>query len=105
MNVLDLRWFHAIQSLQHQVGNQHTIDNMIKATHIAFQNLQTSKLNNVFLTWQQCMIETMNMGGGNNYRLPHMGKAKLLHRHKLPETLVCPVDIIQKANVNLQSLE
>ncbi|KAJ4427364.1 hypothetical protein ANN_24985 [Periplaneta americana] len=49
MNVLDLGYFRAIQSLQHQSAPQ-TTDELIAAIETAFSQLTRNKLNNVFLT-------------------------------------------------------
>ena len=68
LNVLDLGWFRAIQSLQHQIGGQNTIDDLIHATQKAFDDMEIQKLNNVFLTLQQCMVEIMRVGGSNSYK-------------------------------------
>ncbi|XP_059627408.1 uncharacterized protein LOC132270231 [Cornus florida] len=58
MNVLDLGYFRAIQSLQHQQAPT-TIAELIDAVEIFFNELVTETLNCVFLTLQECMIETM----------------------------------------------
>jgi hypothetical protein len=66
MNVLDLGFFAAIQALQHQQAPR-TIDDLILAVEKAFDELTSKKLNNVFLSLQQCITETMKVIGGNNY--------------------------------------
>jgi hypothetical protein len=105
MNVLDLGWFRAIQSLQHQIEAQNTIDDLINATQKAFEDMEVQKLNNVFLTLQQCMVETMRVGGSNNYKVPHMSKAALLRRGDMPETLTCPADALQKASEDIVHMQ
>ena len=92
MNVLDLGFFRAIQSLQHQVHQKGTND-LISATISAFQDLHWQKLTNIFLTWQGCMIECMKCGGGNRYKIPHMAKAVLLRHDVLPTSLSCPEEV------------
>ena len=82
-NVLDLGFFNAIQSLQHQHG-ANSIDQLIAAVQTAFDALDRSALTKAFLTHQQCMIETMKVSGGNNYKLPHMGKDRLIRADSLP---------------------
>jgi hypothetical protein len=42
---------------------------------------------NVFLSLQCCMIETMKVYGGNNYKVPHLGRHKLELEGQLPLTL------------------
>lgn len=92
MNVLDLGFFRAIQSLQHQ---QHMsgIDDLIAATKKAYQDLPVEKLTNIFLTWQQCMIEVIKLNGDNKYKVPHIGKDGLRRRSTLPSSLVCPDEV------------
>ncbi|KAK8659704.1 hypothetical protein V6N13_029898 [Hibiscus sabdariffa] len=51
-----------------------TIDELVKAVEKSFDELAAESLNNVFLSFQSCMIEIMKIKGGNNYRLPHMSK-------------------------------
>jgi hypothetical protein len=70
MNILDLGFFNAIQSLQHQ-SLPKNIDKLIHAMDKAFEALEPEKLN-VFLILQQCMIATMKANGGNEYKIPHM---------------------------------
>jgi hypothetical protein len=92
MNVFDLGFFRAIQSLQHQV-HQKGINDLISATINAFQDLHWQKLTNIFLTWQGCMIECMKCGGGNRYKIPHMAKAALLRHNVLLTSLSCPEEV------------
>jgi hypothetical protein len=101
MNVLDLGFFNAIQSLQHQQRCKN-IDELIVAIEKAYADLPREKLNNVFLSWQQCMIEVLKVGGGNNYKVLHMDKGHLEHVGKLPTCLQCNTDVV---NATLQALK
>ena len=101
LNVLDLDYFRAIQSLQHQQAPT-TIDELIAAVKQSFNDLSREKLNSVFLSLQQCMIEIMKVGGGNNYKQPHMGKEKLQREGLLPTTLTLDSEIL--SNVRGQFL-
>ncbi|XP_060215627.1 uncharacterized protein LOC132642464 [Lycium barbarum] len=76
MNVLDLGFFRAIQSLQYQRAPL-TIDELIEAVEKSFDEMEVHRLNHVFLTLQSCMVEVMKDKGGNNYKIPHMNKEKL----------------------------
>ena len=76
MNVRDLGFFCAIQSLQHTLP-QEGYAGIISETTKAFELMSTDALNNVFLTWQSCMIEAIMNEGSNHYKIPHMGKATL----------------------------
>ncbi|XP_071740997.1 uncharacterized protein [Rutidosis leptorrhynchoides] len=76
LNVLDLGFFPAIQSLQEQepLGS---IDELVSAMQNSFDRMQSRELNNVFLALQTCMKEIMKVQGGNNYQIPHIGKSRL----------------------------
>ncbi|KAH7835801.1 hypothetical protein Vadar_029964 [Vaccinium darrowii] len=88
MNVLDLGFFREIQSLQHQEAPT-TIDELVSAVDKSFEEQSSQSLNQVFLSWQACMVEVMKNFGGNNYKLPHMGKDRLLRNGNLPVQLQC----------------
>lgn len=96
MNVLDLGFFRAIQSLQHRDAPRN-IDQLIDAVVKSFNNMERYKLNNVFLSLQHCMIEVLKSGGDNKYKLPHTGKDKLQRQGLLQENLCCPLDLYQSA--------
>ena len=59
-NVLDLGYFRAIQSLEHQTTPQ-TIDELIAAVEKSISDLSRDKLNNIFFTLQSCLIEIMRL--------------------------------------------
>ena len=96
MNVLDLGFFRAIQSLQHQQA-PNNIDELVKAVVDSFNAMGHDKLKNVFLSLQQCLIEVMKCDGGNNYKLPHMGKEKLARQGFLPDNIACPLALYNSA--------
>lgn len=102
MNVLDLGFFRAIQTLQHQEAPK-TIDELIDAVHLSFEQISSKSLNYVFLTLQQCMIEVMKVYGGNNYKVPHMKKNSLDMNNNLPVSLQCDSNIVQEAIRHLQN--
>lgn len=103
-NVLDLGFFRSIQSLQHQkIANN--IDQLIENVQESFQELDRHKLNYNFLTLQQCMIETIKVGGGNNYKMPHMGKERLEREGNLPETLPCDIGLVAAAHLSLSQIK
>lgn len=95
-NVLDLGFFNAIQSLQHQVPSR-SIDDLIAATKNAFVELSETKLNFVFLSLQQCMKAIIESEGSNGYKIPHMGKERLERAGELPETITCDPEAVQQA--------
>jgi hypothetical protein len=85
-NVLDLGYFNAIQSLQ-QKKHTNTIPELVKAVEDSFVELDRHTLNKVFLTHQQVLEQIILCGGGNNYKLPHMGKERLLRQGQLPVSI------------------
>ena len=85
-NVCDLGFFRAIQSKQHQNASN-TMEELRDAVIKAYWDMPAYYLNKVWLTLQQCMIETLNCDGNNTYKLPHMSKDKLFRSGKLPVTL------------------
>ncbi|KAK8556340.1 hypothetical protein V6N12_002747 [Hibiscus sabdariffa] len=101
LNVLDLGYFRAIQSLQHQESPT-TIDELVRVVEKSFNDLSPESLNNVFLTLQSCMIEIMKVNGGNNYKLPHIGKQKMERNGELPIQLHCDQVIVQEALLQIQ---
>ncbi|XP_074287904.1 uncharacterized protein LOC141613067 [Silene latifolia] len=76
LNVLDLGFFRAIQSLQ-QKKKSKVVSELVENTTKAFDDLEVIKLNYVFITLQACMLEIMQLKGGNDYPVPHMHKSKL----------------------------
>ncbi|XP_031124382.1 uncharacterized protein LOC116027098 [Ipomoea triloba] len=101
MNVLDLRFFRALQSLQHQEAPRN-VDKLVAATHKAFNEISVESLSNVFLTLQLCMVEVMKKYGGNNYKLPHINKQRLAREGLLPTTISCDPEVLVEAISSLQ---
>lgn len=83
LNVLDLDFFSAIQSQQHQEAPK-TIDDLINAVDKAYDEFSSIKSNHIFLTLQQCMTEKLKCRGSFSYKIPHMGKVSLERNGKLP---------------------
>ncbi|XP_059315803.1 uncharacterized protein LOC132066517 [Lycium ferocissimum] len=96
MNVLDLGFFRAIQSLQYQRAPL-TIDELIEAVEKSFDEMEVHRLNHVFLTLQSCMVEVMKDKGGNNYKIPHMNKERLERGGNLPIQVCCDVGVVNEA--------
>ena len=93
LNVLDLGYFNSIQALQHKkVPN--SVDDLVSAVEESFRELTKDSLDNVFLSLQMAMQETMRCGGGNNYKLGHISKAKLRKEGKLPVSLMCDTTVL-----------
>ncbi|XP_071699553.1 uncharacterized protein [Rutidosis leptorrhynchoides] len=93
LNVLDLEFFRAIQSLQEQEALG-SIDELVSVVQTSFDRMRSRELNNVFLTLQTCMKEIMKVHGGNNYKIPHIGKSRLERQGNLPLHIGCDQDLI-----------
>ena len=59
-NVLDLGFFNAIQSLQHQKSPK-DIDELVDAVNTAFESMSAETLNNVFLSLQLAFESSMRV--------------------------------------------
>lgn len=101
LNVLDLGFFRAIQSLQYQKAPKN-VDELVEAVERSFDEMKAKQLNHVFLTLQSCMIEVMKDSGGNNYKVPHLNKNGLEREENLPLQLHCDIDIVNKDLALLQ---
>jgi len=84
LNICDLDFFNAIQSLQYDKAPR-TIDELITAVETSFQEMSKQKLNDNFLTLQKVMETVIMHKGSNHYQLPHMNKEKLRREGKLPD--------------------
>ena len=75
---------------------------MIDIVTNAYAEYSPVKLNKVWVSYQQCMIETLKIDGGNKYKLPHMGKDRLIQRGELPESLNVPIELVTQARGAIQ---
>ena len=103
-NVLDLGFFNAIQSLQHQIAPT-SIEELVTAVETAFRQLEPSKLNDCFLTLQSVMECTMACDGGNSYRLPHLKKAANRSQGNELKTVFCKREVLDRANAFISNAE
>lgn len=87
LNILDLGFFNAIQSLQHRNAPK-TIDDLIDCVLKSYNALSREKLDNVFLTLQSCMEEIIKDDGGNRYKITHISKEKLRRSGVLPVSIL-----------------
>ena len=86
LNVLDLSFFTSLQ-IKTFLTNSKNMDELIQNVQREFSTYDESKIRNVFLTLQGCMIEVMKKGGGNGYKIPHMDKEALEAAGMLPNSL------------------
>jgi hypothetical protein len=83
LNILDLGLFNALQAAYYRTGprNQVQLIEMVQRTYDEFP-LRT--INRVWLSLMCCFNEILEHHGGNEYKLPHMGKQRLERLNTLP---------------------
>ena len=91
-NILDLGFFRAIQSFNDDCPANE--EELIKSVEKAYGEYPLRKLSHVWLTLQSCLNMIIENDGGNDYKIPHMGKESLEMRGLLPWVL----DITPTAN-------
>ncbi|XP_042003723.1 uncharacterized protein LOC121752682 [Salvia splendens] len=72
-NILDLGFFRAIQTLQHEKP-YNSVDTLLENVCSSYAELSPQTLNRVFLSLQACLTQIMAFRGGNNYKVPHINK-------------------------------
>ena len=97
-NILDLGFFRALQSFNDDCPANE--EEFIKSVEKAYGEYPMHKLNHVWLTLQSCFNMTIGNDGGNDYKIPHMGKESLEQRGLLPWVL----DITPTANASLNPM-
>ncbi|KAF0691505.1 Aste57867_17288 [Aphanomyces stellatus] len=68
MNVLDLEFFRAIQTLQVEKFSS-TIEEIVAATEEAWTAVSMQTLNKNFIALQRCLQEVILKRGGNDYKV------------------------------------
>ena len=86
LNVLDLGLFRTIQSLQYQSFPKN-IDELITKVEEAWNEFEVDVNKYTWITLQSVMNEILKVKGGNNYKIPHMGKRSLDRQGLLSEEL------------------
>ena len=81
-NILDLGFFRAIQSFNNDCPANE--EELIKSVEKAYGEYPFCKLNHVWLTLQSCLNMIIENDGGNDYKIPHMGKESMERRGLLP---------------------
>ncbi|DAZ99949.1 TPA: hypothetical protein N0F65_008756, partial [Lagenidium giganteum] len=69
--ILDLGFFHAIQSVQY-AKRAYSVDSLIAAVNSAFAEMEVYTHEKCFLTLQAVMEQVMLAGGSNNYDWPRV---------------------------------
>ncbi|KAL7125602.1 hypothetical protein ABFS83_14G127700 [Erythranthe nasuta] len=95
LNILDLGFFSAIQSLQYKEPAK-TVDELLAVVQRSFQAFPSTKSNRILITLQSCMIEIMKVKGSNKYKIPHIKKAMMERVGQLPTHLKCDSELVQE---------
>ena len=84
-NILDLGFSRAIQLFNNDCPANE--EELIKSVEKAYGEYPFCKLNHVWLTLQSCLNMIIENDGGNDYKIPHMGKESMERRGLLPRVL------------------
>ena len=74
LNVLDLGYFTAIQSLKHQIQST-TIEDLVENVKDSYTYLIINQLHNIWITWKLVMLKVIESNGDNTYVFPHKKRA------------------------------
>ncbi|KAM0875427.1 hypothetical protein ACQ4PT_036816 [Festuca glaucescens] len=96
LNILDLGFFAALQSIFHKLSPG-SVDDIVLKVKQAFDEYPAERSNRIFLTLQACMVEVLRDNGGNRYKVPHMRKEVLQRLGTLPVTLKCTANFVKWA--------
>lgn len=103
LNVLDLDFFNANQSLQYK-ETPRTIDELVQAVTKSFGTFSSVQSNKIFLTLQTCMVEIMKARGSNKYSIPHIMKAVLQKEGGLPTQIKCDPSLVEEVIHHLRHI-
>lgn len=104
LNILDLGFFNAIQSLQAQKC-AYNIEDLIAAVEESFEELSSTSLHDNFITLQSVMREILFYEGSNDFKIPHLDKSGNRKRGTEISRLHCPVNLYKKARKYIASKE
>lgn len=78
------------------------VDTLIDNVKLAYQHYDPHTLDRVWISHQSCLNEILACNGCNHYKLPHLGKSKLLDdRGVLP----CSIQVTDEAEQTLETLK
>ncbi|ETV93826.1 hypothetical protein H310_12388 [Aphanomyces invadans] len=81
------------------------VDELVANVEAAFVDYPSERLDRTFLTLQACMIETLKCRGDNAYKVPHQVKEKQARQGRLPESLLCPLDVYKNVKGELDAVD
>jgi hypothetical protein len=89
----------------HSTPGAYGIENLVAAVEAAYDAMNADTLDNIFLTLQSCMLCILREDGGNQYKLPHLGKDKLRKSGVLPRVLEADHDLYDKVKAMLEAAD
>ena len=89
LNVNDLGFFNALQSMHHCTTPRNEVE-LVAMAEKTFAEYPTNKINRIWLTLQGVMNNMLDDFGGNQHPLPRMNKEKHEREGRLP--VVLPVE-------------
>ena len=95
LNVLDLGYFNAIQSLQQQRRST-SIEELVENVQQSYNDLSINQLHNIWITWQLVMIRVIECNGDNTYVFPLKNRGLLERDVILKTTVVVGDDLMKK---------
>jgi hypothetical protein len=96
-NICDLGFFRTLQSEQWKLPCAKSTDELIERVEQAFNELSPESIDANFVTLQSYLDEIVKHHGCNDYKIPHLGKAKIRATiGKLPDAL--PVSDVAQAD-------
>ena len=85
-NLNDLGFFAALQSIYYEEAPSNATE-LIELVQKCFEDFDSKKINRIWLTYMSCLNQIIDHNGDNDYKIPHMKKAKLERENKLPRKL------------------
>jgi hypothetical protein len=64
-----------------------TAERILSAVQEAVDEYDEEKVNRLWLTLQSCMNEIIDSNGNNDYKIPHLNKARMEREGTFPEAL------------------
>jgi len=95
LNVLDLDFFHSIQSFQH-TASPTTIEELIAAVVNSYNAITHATLNDIFLTLQKVIESCILSDGNNNFKTPHYNKRRLENLDQFPISIALSPELEEK---------
>lgn len=103
-NILDLGLFRSLQSTTWD-SNITDIRDIVNTAEKAFKELDPLTLNDTFLSLQNHMESSMLVGGGNNFKEPHLNKERRRRAGENIELFMCSEEAYNIANAKVKQYQ